>query len=377
MILYYLCKELNTHNMKKNLLFILMFVFSSSIFAQITVTTTDLPSSSSKIRLSTALTAGSIDYTLTGANYNWDFSTLVSVSQTIDTFVTVASTSLYYYPSFILSANQAEKQPNMNLLIFTLSNTYNFYKNSSASYSEIGYGTQFSVIPVPIPLKYDNPDVMYKFPLNYNNVDSCASNGNVSLPTLGYYGEKKTRHNLVDGWGSITTPYGTFNALRVKSVITVMDSLHLDTIMTFPINITRNITEYKWIAKNLGYPLLTITETSTGGLPATKTYVYMDSLRQFAGIQSNNINKAINLKISPNPAKDQINIEYNINASADVDISVFDLTGKKVKTLLKNKQDKGEYELPVSLQAEGFNKGIYFIKLTVNNNCTVKKLVVM
>ena len=106
--------------MKKNLLFILMFVFSSYLFAQITVTTTDLPSSSSKIRLSTALTAGSIDYTLTGANYNWDFSTLVPVSQTIDTFVTVASTSLYYYPSFILSANQAEKQPNLYLLIFTL-----------------------------------------------------------------------------------------------------------------------------------------------------------------------------------------------------------------------------------------------------------------
>ena len=354
-----------------------MFVFSSYIFAQITVTTSDLPSSSSKIRLSTALTAGSIDYTLTGADYTWDFSTLVAVSQTIDTFVTVASTSIYYYPSFILAANQAEKQPDMNLLIFTLSNTYNFYKNAAASYAEIGYGTQFSVIPVPIPIKYDNPDVMYKFPLNYNNVDSSASNGSVSLTTLGYYGEVKTRHNVVDGWGSITTPYGTFDALRVKSLITVKDSLHLDTIMTFPISITRNITEYKWLAKGLSYPLLTITETSTGGLPATKTYVYMDSLRQFAGIQSNNISKATDLKIAPNPAKDQLNIDYNVNASADVEISVFDLTGKKVKTLLKEKQDKGEYELPVSVQTEGFNKGIYFIKLTVNNNSIVKKLVVM
>ena len=170
--------------MKKALFFLLMTVISSYMFAQITVTTSDLPTSSSKIRLSTALTAGSIDYTLTDTNYVWDFSSLVAVSQTIDTFVTVASTSIYYYPSFILSANQAEKQPDLNLLIFTLSNTYNFYKNSSASYAEIGYGTQFSVIPVPIPLKYDNPDVMYKFPLNYNNSDSSASNGSVSLATF-------------------------------------------------------------------------------------------------------------------------------------------------------------------------------------------------
>ena len=178
--------------------------------------------------------------------------------------------------------------------------------------------------------------------------------------------------------GTITTPYGTFNALRVKSLITVTDSLHLDTIMTFPINITRNITEYKWLAKGLGYPLLTITETSTGGLPATKTYVYMDSLRQFAGIDPIADTKTTtDLRVSPNPAKDQVKIEYNVNASADVDISVYDLTGKKVKTLLNNKQDKGDYELPISLTAEGFNKGIYFIKLTINNNSIVKKLVVI
>jgi len=104
----------------------------------------------------------------------------------------------------------------------------------------------------------------------------------------------------------------------------------------------------------------------------------MDSLRQFAGIEPiKDINQANELKVSPNPAKDQVKIEYNVNASADVDISVYDLTGKKVKTIFKNKQDKGEYELPISLTAEGFNKGIYFVKLTVNNNSIVKKLVVM
>ncbi len=363
--------------MKKIATFIFMIVFSTCIFAQITVATTDLPTSASKIRLSTATTVGSINYAATGANYNWDFSTLVATSQTIDTFVAVTATSIYYYPSFITSANQAEKQPNVNLGIMTLSNEYNFYKNATASYAMIGYGAQFSVIPVPIPLKYDNPDVMYKFPLNYNNTDSSVSKGSVSLPTLGYFGEKKNRKNLVDGWGTLTTPYGTFQVLRVKSVINVTDSLHLDTIMTFPINITRAITEYKWIAKNIGYPLLTITETSTAGLPATKTYVYVDSLRQFAGIEPIKDISKTELKLYPNPAKDQITIEYNLNTTAEVDISVYDLTGKKVKTLLKKEQNRGSYELPVNLLSDGFNKGIYFIKLNVDNNTIVKKLVVM
>ena len=363
--------------MKKTFTLLFLMAISSYIFAQISVTTADMPTSASKIRLSTATTIGSINYTATGANHTWDFSALNATSQTIDTFVAVTATSIYYYPSFVLTANQAEKQPNVNLGIMTLSNEYNFYKNATASYAMIGYGAQFSVIPIPIPLKYDNPDVIYKFPLNFNNVDSSASNGSVSLATLGYFGEKKKRKNTVDGWGTLTTPYGTFQVLRVKSVINVTDSLHLDTIMTFPINISRTITEYKWIAKNIGYPLVTITETSTGGLPATKTYEYIDSVRQFTGIEPINASKNIELSLYPNPSKEQTTISYNLNTAADVELLVYDITGKLVKTLFKEKQLKGSHQATFNTTSEGIYTGIYFVKLTVDNNSIVKKLVVL
>ena len=242
-----------------------------------------MPSTGNMINKSTALTTGSIDYTLTGANHIWDFSSLTPISQSIDTFVTIYSTSIFYYPTFLSIADQALKQANINLGVAQMSNVYNFFKNTSSAYNLVGYAAQ--VNGIPLPLKYNTADRLYKFPLNYGNIDSSSSTAILNVPSIGYFNESKNRKNTVDGWGTLTTPYGTFPVLRVKSVIYQRDSLSLDTI-PFPMPaIIRNITEYKWVGKNNGIPLLEIVETSFGILPAfTTTINYIDSVRDLTPI---------------------------------------------------------------------------------------------
>ena len=70
------------------------------------------------------------------------------------------------------------------------------------------------------------------------------------------------RTNVVDGWDNLTTLFGTFQTLRVKSTLIEHDSVYIDSLSTgFPIN--RNITEYKWLGKGQGIPLLQVNEEGT------------------------------------------------------------------------------------------------------------------
>lgn len=362
--------------MKKAFLFLIILLVSNClIYSQIVVNKSDMPTAGDEINVSTALTVGAIDYTLTGTDYLWDFSYLMPLSQTVDTFVTVSSTPIFYNLTFLTSANQAMKQANINLGIAQMSNVYNFYNSNSSAYSLAGYAAQINGIP--IPLKYNNADRIFKFPLNYGNIDSSNSVATLNLPSIGYFNESKTRKNTVDGWGTLKTPYGTFPVMRIKSVIYQKDTLHLDTIpLPFPA-VVRNIIEYKWVGKNFGIPLLEIVETSYGILPAyTTTVTYIDSVRNLNPFGIEKIISNDNISIYPNPANNQFTINYNLSKSADVDIRIFDLTGKQILILEQGIRNKGNNQKTYFTANEKIQKGVYFIKLKFNQITYTRKLVI-
>jgi len=342
---------------------------------QIVVNSQDMPITGNTYTKSIAATTGNIDYKQTGSNYIWDFSSLVPINQTVDTFVSVMQTPIFYYPTFITSANQALKQPNINLVVLQMTNVYNFLNNNTNAYNLIGYAAQISGIPVP--LKYDNPDRIFKFPLNYGNVDSSSSQASLNLTGYGYFKETKKRKNFVDGYGTLVTPYGSFQVVRVKSIIYQKDSLHLDTI---PVNlpaVERNITEYKWIAKNHGIPLLEITETSMGMLPAiTTTISYKDSTRNLAVIEKPSTTNDW-FKVYPNPAKDNFFIDFKLVTSSNIKIEIFDITGNKIKEISQYYEGRGNYKIELDLISNKINRGIYFIKFINGKNTNFSKLVVL
>ncbi|MEI6694816.1 MAG: T9SS type A sorting domain-containing protein [Bacteroidota bacterium] len=364
--------------MKKTFILLMILINIQLIcLSQITVSSTDMPAVGNMINKSLALTTGTVDYTLTGANHTWDFSLLTPVSQSVDTFVSVLSTPIFYYPSFITSADKALKQPNINMLIAQMSNVYNFYKTTTTAYNLVGYAAEINSLP--IPLKYNIADRLFKFPLNFGNIDSTASVATLSVPSLGYFNESKKRKNTVDGWGMLTTPYGSFAVLRVKSVIYQRDSLSLDTI-PFPIPaIIRNITEYKWVGKNNGIPLLEIVETSFGIIPSiTTTINYIDSVRN---LYPSSIEKTVygneSIRIFPNPASNQFSIAYTLNKATDVDIRLFDLTGKEIKIIEKSFKEKASYQQSFNVQNEKLIKGIYFIRFQFDKTTYTRKLVIL
>ncbi|MCK4812761.1 MAG: T9SS type A sorting domain-containing protein [Candidatus Marinimicrobia bacterium] len=77
----------------------------------------------------------------------------------------------------------------------------------------------------------------------------------------------------------------------------------------------------------------------------------------------------------PNPFNPITTIGYQLPASSDVKLSVFDMTGRKIRTLVDGYVAAGIYE--VKFDASNLASGVYFYQLTSNNNIVVKKMVLM
>lgn len=228
-----------------------------SVYGQVTITSDDMPQAYDTLRVSmTNLVPG--DFTQTGNDTTWDFSGMIPVSQRVETFIPVTSVPQEYWLVFIPSIICNLAAPaDLNLPIpgFPVTDSYSFYNNISSGFYDAG--SAFKVNNIPVALKYDVPDLWYPFPLMPGTTWNSASFSFLSIPSIAYISNQRTRSGVVDGWGTLITPYGTFSTIRVKSVLEQKDSIHMESMglnMSFP----RRITQYKWLAPGEGIPVLQV-----------------------------------------------------------------------------------------------------------------------
>jgi len=303
--------------------------------SQITISNSDFADGGDITATSTA-TDPAIDYVTTGANQTWDFSNLTATGQTVRDYQLVSGASFLvqfvfgsfapsdykatnYLPSDALPLDQIS-----NFLPVSITDVNAYSKNSADSITSVGLSVV--VEGTEIPFKSDTIETRYKFPLNFN--DTYYSRGYSKLdmnPVFnGVWIQYRQRNSVVDGWGSITTPYGTFDVLRIDHFITELDSLIFE-IQGFPIAIELPIPdshEYEWIAVGEQEPILRIITSIIQGNEQVTSIEYKDinlsaSLEELDG----------KLKIYPNPSSDFIKIDNLEGAST---FSVFNIDGALV-----------------------------------------------
>ncbi len=245
-----------------------------SLQAQITIDASDMPNVGDTIRKSITTIGMGYNFSQTGNDFIWDYSNLSSLTQDIDSFISVSSTSLVYQIAFNNPfdpnhrATIALPTDDINLIPgVPLTDITDFYKETSSKYSRVGMG--ITIAGIPIAMKYDIPELLYNLPLTVGNVDSTLSAFNLSIPSMGFISTSKKRVNTVDGWGTLTTPFGTHPVIRVKSTIIENDSIYVDS-LGMGIPIIRTITEYNWLGDNFGIPLLQVVQE---GLVTTIRYI--------------------------------------------------------------------------------------------------------
>lgn len=240
--------------MGKVIFMLMMVLFCLNSSAQIVITQKDMPVAGESYTYSEAATAGlNFNVNLSGPNRTWNFSQLrPSVNGSFD-YKNPLQTPYFL---FFLNTIGLKTQDTLNLVVFQLTNIHDFFKKTSSSYSTVGRGFSFSGLPLPAEYKVE--DKIYNFPLKYGDKDSTPFYFKLTDPTgqLPFsYAQSGWRVSTVDAWGQITTPYGTFSCLRVKSKLITTDSVSLG---GFTIPIPRTIVEYRFLTQGEKIPVLLI-----------------------------------------------------------------------------------------------------------------------
>ncbi|MCB9188458.1 MAG: T9SS type A sorting domain-containing protein [Flavobacteriales bacterium] len=250
-----------------NLLLFTAFTFASiKNNAQITITSADMPQIGDIFIYENSQDILTEDFSLTGTNYSWDYSSATS-SQVDSVFVvSVGSTPLAY--QFYFNNQWTEPahfsdyaQPGQDLNAqgqVTIEDRYDFFGINSNSLEIKGFGAKINGVPASV--KYDTIDQIYPFPMT----DGMAAHNSVgyylaSVPNLGTYGQWIRREVTVDGYGSLTTPNATYpNTIRVKTVLLQTDTVYVDQFMFGQTFDRPDETIYEWFTNTEKSPVMRV-----------------------------------------------------------------------------------------------------------------------
>lgn len=118
-------------------------------------------------------------------------------------------------------------------------------------------------------------------------------------------------------------------------------------------------------------------------IPQTGTWAIIDDLAftfsttptntNTVGMYENSSNVNIE-QLYPQPSTNVSFLIYTLNESAQIDLNVFDVTGKLVKTVFTNeKQTPGRYKAEIDLS--NLEPGIYFSRLVVGSEVKTSKII--
>jgi hypothetical protein len=251
-----------------------------------------------------------------------------------------------------------------------ITDPYQFFNASAADFRSVGYGGTLAGTAVPVTYaSAAQQDIIYRFPLSYASApDSSNSFFSINVPGTGYLSQKRKRVNRPDAWGTLTTPFGTFTAVRVVTRLEDHDSVSVGTTSQgFDLPVRR---EYKWLATGQRVPLLTITTTQVGAQEVVSGVEYRDVYRRIV-LGNRPALAAAAVQLYPNPAGAQVPLRLVRAAGGAATITATDLAGRQLFRC--EVPAARETELPAALFG-GF-RGVAVLHVQTEAGVTVRRVV--
>ena len=348
----------------------------------ITITQADMPVVGDTLRLSQGVGAG-LNFQQTGANQTWNFAILTPVRQRVAEFVspTIAGGLAAFTFGPLGGANRATVGSPTQLPLdslpggggLTLGDLRAYFRKQAADFRQVGYSATLNGLALPVTYTTGQQDVIYRFPLSFASADdSSHSHFEVNVPGTAFLAQDQNRVNQIDGWGSLTTPFGTFSTVRVRTRLDTYDSLALNGQTPVAIQIPTRY-EYKWLANGQHVPLLTISTIvgAVGGNETVTGVEYRDIYRvivlgaptESAALQA--------FSLAPNPAANgQAVALRGLPATAGATIEVLDARGRRL--LLR---PVGASTATLTAAELGSTHGVLVVRLTTPRGVAVRRLV--
>lgn len=272
-----------------------------------------------------------------GASQSWDISSITGNTSGVVSVVAPAST-----------VNGASF-PGANVAYSYSSGSVIYLKTSTSALQNYGLFSSNVVMP------YSNPEDLLRFPCNYT--DTYTDQFSSQFVSSGYtYYRSGTVTVTADAWGTLTTPTGTYtNVMRVHLVEAYQDSVDFGG----PYIITYDNDEYLWYKEGTHIQIAwvyTVTNSMTG---STSVGAYMEG-----GSQVETIDALTGSIISPNPARDFVNIDFSLSQEQTATIMVFNAMGQEVRKSQTIAGQAGDNR--VQLEVADLPQGCYFVQLMLN-----------
>lgn len=311
------------------------------------------------------------DYSLdfTGENVTWDYSFLTPTIQDSVVWLEPTETNVAYFLLWFTSDVAEESGQEFSSDFFSIEDIFNFYDRSSSELALTGFAGTISGIP--LPAGYSDPDVIYDFPLTYGSNYSSASGFTFGIPGFGTWQEDKVRTCDADGWGTVITPFGSFETVRLHCELNINDVFEYS---GFEIPISYITHEYRWMAENMGIPVLQINTQEFFGFETVSGVIYQDTLiAEPVAIEENLIRADI---IVQNPVSANMQIAVTTDASHTLQCIVQDLNGAVVLETPKEPMHTGQNIF--SYSTAQLQTGMYLVNVMLDDKLAgVKQLVVL
>lgn len=285
-----------------------------------------------------------------GANVTWDFSTIASQSSASSTVV--APNTLTYGAPFLSTSDIAWGDGNSEA----------YYEANANKQSIVGIVQGANDI---VDNYVTNPREFLVYPLSYgtvyNETFSGTQDNNIAQIQMIRSG---TITIEADAHGSLIMPYGTLNnVLRVKIHTVYSDEFMGSVIATYDDLL------YLWYNLNTKHWLLSYDVFDLSGTQTIISGYYLDPL--LVGVDEE-ANFGTSLMVYPNPASDQVNVEYQLQKGADVNIIVTDLLGKQVMQIHRENNMQGAHK--EILDVSDLPTGMYIVSLASGDEVITRKI---
>lgn len=137
--------------------------------------------------------------------------------------------------------------------------------------------------------------------------------------------------------------------------------------------------EVKWTAPasptgNATFQLFTNATNSNNTTTGDTIYAENLTLTLKGATAISELVNSAHIHVFPMPAYDVVNMQYELNQSAQVAINLMDLSGKMVQKVFEGSQTAGAQQMRIATDA--LQSGIYVVHMQVNGHTLTKKLII-
>jgi hypothetical protein len=310
--------------MKKCLL--VTAIIASSASSQISITSSDVPHTIGDRLVSTADSVSQVRVGHAGGPQHWQFQ-LVNPCEVETTYIRPVGESPVL-----------DSFPTTNLLYVTVTAFdtlggihYAHYDLSRSSLQGLGWIAQ--IPPFTTVVVYHPASMELQFPMGYDSTWASSFNYTVVLDSLlsSYTVTAVDRESVVDAWGTVTTPMGTFDALRSKTTSTTITDTYFMGMLLW--SDTSHTLGFSWTVPDYGAIVNVLGDSVSEDTLVLAPSCYSIMTYSTVSVKEDRdppVNVASRTRVLGNPTSLPLRIEFDIQQRQDAVVEIYDLSGRLV-----------------------------------------------